>query len=87
MAEPKMEPVARVTGFFAKPLVAVVELSAPLRVGESIYVKGHTTDFHQTVASMQMDHAPIVEAQPGDSVGLQVTTRCRKHDVVYKLVP
>ena len=86
MAESKMDEVGHVSGFFAHPLVAIVELTAPLKVGETIYVKGHTTDFQQPVESMQVDRQPLQEAQPGQSVGLKVRERCRKHDVVYKLV-
>ena len=86
MAEPQMEEVGRVSGFFAHPSVAIVDLSKPLKIGETVYVKGHTTDFQQTVESMQVDHQPVQEARPGDSVGLKVKDRCRQHDAVYKLV-
>lgn len=86
MGEPRMEQIGRVTGFFAHPVVAIVELSAPLKVGEQIYVKGHTTDFQQPVESMQCDHRPVSEAGAGQSVGLKVKDRCRTHDVVYKFV-
>ena len=85
MAEPQMEEVGRVNGFFAHPSVAIVELSGPLKVGDTIYVKGHTTDFQQTVDSLQVDHQPVQEAPQGASVGLKVKDRCRKHDIVYKL--
>ena len=87
MAEPRMEEIGRVDGFFAHPSVAIVELTAPLTIGETVYVKGHTTDFRQVVESMQVDHQPVQEARAGQSVGLKVSERCRKHDVVYKLVP
>jgi len=86
MAEPKMEEVGRVDGFFAHVSVAIVELTAPLKVGETVYVKGHTTDFQQAVESMQVDRVPVQDAKPGQSVGLQVKDRCRKHDIVYRLV-
>ena len=86
MTEPQMEAVGRVSGFFAHPSVAIIELSQPLKIGDAIYVKGHTTDFQQTVESMQVDHNPVQEAHPGDSVGLKVKDRCRQHDAVYKLV-
>ena len=85
MAEPRMEEVGRVSGFFAKPLVAIVELTTPLKIGEAIYIKGHTTDVHQVVESMQVDHQPVTEAQAGQAVGLKVNERCRKHDIVYRL--
>ena len=85
MAEPTMEAIGRIDGYFAHVSVAIVELTAPLRVGERIYVKGHTSDFQQAVDSMQVDHQPVQEAAAGQSVGIKVTDRCRKHDVVYKL--
>ena len=86
MAEPKMEEVGRVSAFFAHPSVAVVDLAVPLKIGDAVYIKGHTTDFQQAVESLQVDRAPVQHAQAGQSVGLKVATRCRKHDVVYKLV-
>ena len=86
MPEPTMEAVGTVSGFFAKPLVAVVTLTGTLKVGESIYLKGHTTDFRQQVASMQVDHVSVSEAHAGQSIGLKVNERCRPHDIVYKLV-
>lgn len=86
MAEPRMEAVGHVEGFFVHPSVAVVALTAPVKVGDAIYIKGHTTDFQQVADSMQIDRAPVTEAGAGQTIGLKVTTRCRKHDVVYKLV-
>jgi putative protease len=85
MAEPTMEAIGRVAGFFAHPSVAIVELTAPLKRGETIYVKGHTTDFQQVVESMQIERQPVQEAAVGQSIGVQVKERCRKHDTVYKL--
>jgi putative protease len=66
--------------------VAIVELTAPLKLGDTVYIKGHTTDLQQPVESLQLDRAPVQEGTVGQSVGLKVTARCRKHDVVYKLV-
>ena len=85
MATPSMEVIGRVEAFFAKPSVAIVALSATLRGGELIYLKGHTTDFQQAVESMEVDHQPIREAQAGQTVGQKVAQRCRPHDVVYRL--
>jgi len=85
MSEPRMEQIGRVEGFFAQPSVAIIELSASLKLGETIYIKGHTTDFQQAVESMQIDRQPVQEGRAGHSVGLKVKERCRKHDVVYKL--
>jgi putative protease len=81
-----MEPVGRVSGFFAHPSVALIDLTGTLKIGETVYLKGHTTDFQQVVESMQVDRQPIQEAHPGQAIGLKVRDRCRRHDVVYKVV-
>ena len=86
MAAPRMEEVGRVEGFFVHPSVAVVALTAPVKIGETVYIKGHTTDFQQVVESMQIDKASVQEAGAGQTVGLKVANRCRQHDLVYKLV-
>ena len=85
MAEAKMEEVGRVGGFFAHVSVAMIELTAPLQIGDRVYIKGHTTDLQQAVESLQIDRAPVQAAQAGQSVGLKVNDRCRKNDVIYKL--
>ena len=85
MGEPRMEEVGRLSAYFARPSVAVVELTGSLRVGDAIYIKGHTTDFQQAVTSMQITHQTIQEAGAGQTVGLKVHDRCRRHDLVFKL--
>lgn len=85
MSEPTMEAIGRVEGFFAKPSVAVVALRAPLRVGDTVYIKGHTTDFQQVADSLQVDHQAVEAAAAGTTVGMNVRARCRKHDLVYRL--
>lgn len=86
MPEPNMEQVGHISGFFAHPSVAIIELSGALRVGDTIYIKGHTTDFQQPVESMQVDRQPVEQATAGQAVGVKVKERCRKHDLVFKLV-
>ena len=74
------------THYFGAPSVAVVKLeSGTLRVGDTIYIRGHTTDFKQTVESLQVDHAPVSEVGPKDDFGMKVTGHVREHDVVYKV--
>ncbi len=85
MTDPKMDVIGRVTGLFEKQSVAVVELSAPLKLGDTIYLKGHTTDYQQTVESLQIAHQPVQDAKAGDTIGLKVTARCRKQDMLYTL--
>ncbi len=84
--EENLVEVGRVTHFFTKISVAVVELSAPLAVGDHIVIKGPTTDFEQVVESMQIEHQNIERAEAGQSIGLKVAQRVREKDIVYKKV-
>ncbi|MCK4424615.1 translation elongation factor-like protein [Candidatus Bathyarchaeota archaeon] len=84
MSEENVVEVGRVTHFFAKISVAVVELTAPLAVGDRILIKGPTTDLEQVVESMQIEHENIERAEAGQSIGLKVEQRVREIDIVYK---
>ena len=77
--------VGKVEDFFAHPVVAGIKLTAPLKVGDKIRIKGHTTDLEVQVGSMQIDNANVTEARAGDSIGVKVTDRVRAGDTVYKL--
>lgn len=79
--------IGKVVGYFAKIGVAAIEIEEDgLRVGDTIHIKGHTTDLTQQVTSMQIEKQPIQEAKPGDAVGVKVDDRVRKGDTVYKVV-
>jgi translation elongation factor EF-1alpha len=77
--------IGMVTDFFAKPVVAGIELSGTLRIGDRIHIKGSTTDMELTVESMQIECVNITEAKPGDLVGIKVLDRARRGDKVYKV--
>jgi putative protease len=78
--------VGRVTHYFSKIGVAAVELKDKLKVGDTIHIKGHTTDFTQEVSSMQIEHESVSEAGAGQSVGIKVKEKVREHDIVYKVI-
>lgn len=78
--------IGKVSDFFAHPVVAGIELTAPLKSGNRIHIKGHTTDLEMNVDSMQIDNAPAQEARAGDSIGIKVRDRVRHGDAVYKVV-
>ena len=84
MSEENIIEVGHVTHFFSKIKVAVLELTAPLAVGDRILVKGPTTDFEQVVESMQIEHANIPRAEVGQSIGLKMAENARERDIVYK---
>ena len=77
--------IGKVSDFFAHPLVAGIELTAALKVGDKIHIKGHTTELEMTVNSMQIDNAPVTEAKAGDSIGIKVSDKVRNGDSVYKI--
>ncbi len=76
--------IGKITHYFPQVMAGVIKLKAPLTLGEVIKIKGHTTDFTQTVTSMQIDRVPINSAKKGQEIGVQVTSRVRRRDVVYK---
>lgn len=72
--------------FFAKPSVAAINItSGELKVGDTIMIKGETTDFTQQVESMEIDRVKVESASAGQGVGIKVTDRVRPHDKVYIL--
>ena len=73
-----------VTHYFPKVRAAVIKLKAPLSAGQTIKVKGHTTEFTQTITSMQIDHVTVSAAKKGQEIGVLVDSRVRQHDVVCK---
>ena len=76
--------VGHITHFFSKIGVAIIELNAPLSVGDLILIKGPTTDFEQIVESMQVEHKNIPKAEGGQSVGLKLSQQAKERDAVYK---
>jgi translation elongation factor EF-1alpha len=84
LTEENVVELGRITHFFSKISVAVIELKKPLKVGDTIVVKGPTTDFEQPVESMQIEHKDVQKAEAGQSIGLKVAQRVRETDVVYK---
>ena len=81
---PEVE-IGKVSDFFARPVVAGIELTGTLKLGDTIRIKGHTTDIEFTVGSMQINNVNVTEAKTGDSIGIKVSERVRGGDRVYKI--
>lgn len=75
--------VGRITHFFDKINVAVVELVSSLKKGDRVRIKGNTTDFEQKIESMQLEHEKIEKASKGQAIGLKVNGAVKVHDKVY----
>jgi len=77
--------VGKITHYFDKIGVAVVELNDRLAVGDKIKISGHNNEVVMTVESMQIEHEKIQEANKGDTVGMKVDQEVSEGDEVYKL--
>jgi putative protease len=85
VSEENLVEVGKIAHFFSKINVAVVELTDTLSVGDRIRVQGPTTNFEQTVDSMQIEHENVKTATKGQSIGLKVKDKVRERDTVYKI--
>lgn len=78
-------PIGKITHFFPHVQAGVIKvLKGPFEVGQAIKIKGHTTDFTQTIESMQVDHVPVNKAEKGAEIGLKVNSKVRHGDLVFK---
>ena len=81
------EKIGVVSHYFGNIKVAGIEITdGELAVGDTIHIKGHTSDFTQTIDSMQIEHEDVEKASVGDSIGLRVVEHAREHDIVYKVL-
>ena len=79
--------VGVVIKFFGKISVAAIQLTDDgLTVGDTIHIKGHTTDLTQKVGSMQIENDNVEKADLGADIGIKVGDRVRENDVVYKVI-
>jgi len=82
-----LEEIGIVTHYFPHVEAAVVKMTkSSLSLGDTIILKGHTTDFKEKVNSIQLDRVPITSASIGQEIGLKVKKKVRDRDVVYKIV-
>ncbi len=80
------EEIGRITHYFSKINVGILELSkGTLQIGDTIRIKGHTSDFYQKIESMQLEHAPVDSVKQGEPVGIKVESPVRENDLVFKV--
>ncbi len=80
--------VGVVTHFFDRILVAAVQVTSEgLAVGDTIHIKGHTTDLTTQIESMQLEHQSVTRAEPGQTVGIRLPAKAHEHDKVFKVTP
>jgi len=85
--EKKEELIGQITHYFGKIKVAIVEITKKdLKAGDTIHIKGSSTDFEQPVKSMQVEHEQVDKAKKGDIIGLKIKDKAREGDEVYKII-
>ena len=73
--------------FFGHLSVAAIKITAgSLKVGDTVHLKGHTTDFTEKIQSMQIDNKDVAQANAGDDIGVKMIGKCREHDKVFLVV-
>ena len=83
MAEKK---IGVITHYFGNIGVGIIKIEAEgLKVGDTLHFKGHTSDFQQTIDSMQIEHDKVQEAKVGEMIGIKVNEHVREHDQVFKV--
>lgn len=79
--------IGKITHYYGNISVGIIELSDTLKLGDTIHVKGQSSDFTQSVDSMQIEHANVSEAKAGDAIGIKIIQKVHPHDKVYKVTP
>jgi translation elongation factor EF-1alpha len=82
----KEEEIGIITHYFNNISVGIIHLTAPLKVGDTVHIKGAHDDFSQKIDSMQIEHESVDSAKKGDSIGVKVTKKVHPHDKVYKIL-
>jgi putative protease len=80
----ELHEVGKVAHFFSRINVAVIDVTDTISVGDTIFIKGPTTDIEQTIDSMEIEHAKVKQATVGQSIGMKVDGRVRENDTLYK---
>ncbi len=84
---PEIE-IGYIIHYFGHLGVAAIQLTnAELAVGNTVHIKGHTSDFTTQIESMQVEHTSVPLAKKGDSIGIKVPQHAREHDKVFKVTP
>ncbi len=79
--------IGKIIHYYGHLNVGIIELQDSLKLGDTIHIKGHSSDFTQGIDSMQVEHANVPEAKSGDVVGVKVLEKVHPQDKVYKVTP
>ena len=77
--------MGKVTHYFDHVGAAIIQVeTGEIRLGDRLHITGSTTDLHQLVSRIELDHEPVPVARAGQVVGIGVSDRVREHDLVSK---
>lgn len=77
--------IGEITNYFQHVKAAAIKLTAPLKVGDKIAIRGGEKNIEMDVKSMQIDRADVKAAKKGDEIGLLVPEDVHKGYKVFKL--
>jgi len=78
--------IGKITHYYGHLSVGIIKLSDALKIGDSIHIKGHSSDFTQSVDSIQIEHANVSEAKSGDVIGIKIIQKAHPNDTVYEVI-
>jgi len=76
--------VGKITHWYDKLGVAVLNLESALKVGDKVKVKKGEEEFEETISSMQVDHKDVSSAKKGDEVAVKFSQKAREGALIYK---
>jgi hypothetical protein len=76
--------VGKVTRYFSRIGVAVVDLIAPVALGDEIIFRKGDSEVSQILDSMQVDNQGLESAKAGDSVGIETHEPVKVGAEVFK---
>lgn len=79
------KPVGKITHFFPKISVAVINADELLKKGDKISIEGHDNKVEMTLESMQIEHKDVDEIKPGEEAGVKTPGEVKEGDLVFKI--
>jgi len=88
MGEVRMQEkeIGKITHYYGHLSVGIIELSDNLKIGDTIHIKGHSSDFNQNIDSIQIEHQDVSEAKAKDVIGIKILQKVHPHDKVFKVI-
>lgn len=77
--------IGKISHYYDKIGVAVVEVIASIKVGDKLKFSGHDNEFEQAITSMQIEHEQIQTAKKGQAIGMKVDQPVKPGDEVFKV--